>query len=447
MTEAAFPEKLNVLFEPHRYKVLWGGRGAGRSWGVARALLIIGAQRPIRVLCAREFQKSIEDSVHTLLSDQIVDLGLESLYRVEKQGIYGVNGTSFSFEGIKNNPGKIKSYEGVDYCWVEEAVKVTKDSWKVLIPTIRQPGSEIWITFNPELETDYTYQEFVKSSRPDSVVVHMTYQDNPWFPESLRVELEHDRANDFDLYLNIWEGKCLEQLEGTVYAKELRAASAGNRIGVVPWGRETGVQTAWDLGKKDKTAIWFFQRLAMQTRVLAYYEHSGEDIIHYVRELQKREFVYSDLWLPHDAFAKRLGMHLTIEEQLREHFPSAQVRRVPHHNVADGINMARLTFPSLWFDEDACKDGLNALRHYRYKIIGYKEGGKIPIFSDKPQHDDPYDASHGADAFRYMAIALAQRPSARAQSIAGRLAGARSGGGAQAGDFSGRPRGGLGWMQ
>src|SRR5437016_5778465 len=155
---AEFPSHLHCLFRPKRRKVLYGGRGAGRSWGCARALLLIGTERPIRVLCCRELQNSITESVHQLLKDQVDALGLEGFYNVQVARIIGKNGTTFSFEGIKNNSSKIRSYEAIDYCWVEEANKVSKASWVVLIPTIRKANSEIWITFNPELDSDYTYK-------------------------------------------------------------------------------------------------------------------------------------------------------------------------------------------------------------------------------------------------------------------------------------------------
>lgn len=417
MLEAAFPDKLRPLFEPKRFKVLWGGRGAGRSWGIARALLLIGADRPIRVLCARELQKSIDDSVHKVLSDQIGKMGLEGFYEIQRQGIYGKNGTSFSFEGIKNNPTKIKSYEGVDFCWVEEAVSVSRRSWDILIPTIRKEGSEIWLSFNPELETDYTYQHFVRdgSKLPDRyTVIHMTYSDNPFFPQTLFDEMEEMKRVDYDSYLNIWMGQCRQELEGAVYANEMRGVRLRGQVGRVPWERSVSVSTAWDLGRADKTAIWFFQRVAMQTRVLAYFEDSLQgDVGYYARELKNREYIYDTHWLPHDAFAKRLGTKFTIEEQVRDFFPSVRVRKVPNLSLTDGINAARLALPNCWFDEELCSDGLRALQHYRYKIVGYKEDGRTPIYSDKPMHDDQYDSSHGADAFRYLAIGLKSSPAGK----------------------------------
>ena len=155
---AEFPEKLLPLFKPKRYKVMHGGRGGAKSWVIARALLIRGVQQSTRVLCARELQNSITDSVHQLLSDQVSMLGLDAFYDVQRTVIYGLNGTQISYEGLRLNASKIKSYEGVDIVWVEEAQAVSKSSWDILIPTIRKDGSEIWISFNPEFEDDETYE-------------------------------------------------------------------------------------------------------------------------------------------------------------------------------------------------------------------------------------------------------------------------------------------------
>lgn len=394
--EASFPAPLECLFEPKRYKILWGGRGAGRSWGVARALLLLGTKRAIRVLCVRELQNSLDESVHKLLSDQITALGLETFYRVEKAKIYGANGTQFSFEGIKNNTTKIKSYEGIDYCWAEEAIKISRQSWQILIPTIRKDNSEIWMTFNPELEEDYTYQRFVKDADTrQAYVVKMTWRDNPWFPSVLRDEMEDLRKRDYDAYLNVWEGFPLTLLEGAVFAKELRKAQAEARICAVPWDRETPVDTFWDLGRRDMTSIWFAQRVAMQYRVLAYFEDSGEDIQHYIRECQQRGYTYGTFWLPHDASAKRLGEKRSIEQIVRNAGYRVQVVPRISHKV-NAINAARLMFPNCWFDERECADGLARLRRYRYAV----RDGQL---SEEPLHDEN---SNGADAFMTLAQAL-----------------------------------------
>jgi len=138
IAKAEFPVKLEGLFKKSRYKVLYGGRGGAKSWGIARALLILGAKKQMRILCAREYQTSIKDSVHKLLCDQIEALGLLGFYEITQATIRGANGTEFAFIGLKNNPTNIKSFEGVDICWVEEAQTVSRLSWNILIPTIRK---------------------------------------------------------------------------------------------------------------------------------------------------------------------------------------------------------------------------------------------------------------------------------------------------------------------
>ena len=180
---ALLPEYAERLFEPHRYKVLHGGRGAARSWSVARVLLIEAASRPRRILCARESQASIRDSVHQLLRDQIVLMGLEGFEVTDREIRHVVTGSLFLFEGLRYNVTKIKSLEGIDICWVEEAERVSQASWQVLIPTIRKAGSEIWVTFNEDQESDATYQRFILHPPPDTWVQQVGWQDNPWFPD------------------------------------------------------------------------------------------------------------------------------------------------------------------------------------------------------------------------------------------------------------------------
>ena len=205
-TRVQYPPYARGLNQARRYKVLYGGRGAARSWTVARKLLVKAGKAPLRVLCARELQKSIKDSVHKLLTDQIEMLGLPG-FEVTQTEIRHASGSLFIFEGLKHNITKIKSLEGVDICWVEEAERVSDTSWEVLIPTIRKPGSEIWITFNPDLESDPTYRRFVLQPPPDAWVKKVSHADNPWFPEPLRAEMEYLRRVDPDAYAHVWEGE------------------------------------------------------------------------------------------------------------------------------------------------------------------------------------------------------------------------------------------------
>jgi predicted phage terminase large subunit-like protein len=218
-----FPEIMQPVFDPCRYKVMFGGRGSGKSWNAARALLLLAAQKPLRVLCAREIQKSISESVHRLLGEQIPAMGLEGFYEVQQHSICGKNDSEFLFAGLRSQDiSKVKSFEGADICWVEEAQTVSKRSWDVLIPTIRKPGSEIWVTFNPELEEDDTYQRFVVNPPEKSVLLKMNWSDNPWFPEELRAEMEHLKRIDPNSYAHVWEGECWSDKGGFFKREWLR---------------------------------------------------------------------------------------------------------------------------------------------------------------------------------------------------------------------------------
>lgn len=202
------PQALSFLVSrASRYKVAFGGRGAGKSWAYSDALLVKALERPCRILCCREIQNSIRDSVHRLLHDRIAHHGLEDAFDVTENEIRCANGSQFIFKGLRSNTTEIKSLEGVDYCWVEEATKVSEESWNILAPTIRNPESEIWISFNTGTEADPVYKRFVMSNRADTLVVKVNYYDNPWFPEVLRKEMEHDKENDYARYKHVWLGE------------------------------------------------------------------------------------------------------------------------------------------------------------------------------------------------------------------------------------------------
>ena len=396
--DAAFPQKLEFLFRPARYKIAYGGRGGAKSWGFARALLIQGSRQPLRILCARENQNSIAESVHQLLKDQISVLKLGSSYQIQKATILGTNGTQFSFAGLKHNINNIKSLESYDIVWVEEAHSVSKGSWEKLIPTIRKDGSEIWVSFNPELTTDDTYQRFVMSPPPGAVVVRINWRDNPWFPPVLRKEMEHLIATDPDGYNHIYEGCCVSILSGAIYAKQLREVDAQNRVTRVPYDATRPVHTFWDLGVDDKTTIWMVQVFPFEYRFIDYLEGSGEGLPYYLKELQQRPYIYGTDYLPHDGRARQLGTGKSIEELMRQ--AGRKVTIVPMLSVANGINAARTIFGQCFFDGEKCADGLQALRHYRY---GERE--ELGVKTKEPLHDW---ASHAADAFRYFAVGIKQ---------------------------------------
>jgi phage terminase large subunit len=396
ISRAEFPAKLECLFVPEnsRYRVLYGGRGGSKSWNVARALLVKGAKSPMRFLCAREFQTSIKDSVHKLLTDQIFALGLESFYEITQNSIRGKNGTEFAFVGLKNNIANIKSFEGVDLCWVEEAQTVSKLSWNVLIPTIRKDKSEIWITFNPELETDETFQRFVVSPPQNAVVQKINWSDNPWFPETLELERQALKNRDIEAYNTVWEGICRQTLDGAIFAKEMTLAEIEGRITKVPYDATKPVHAIFDLGWADNTACWLMQFIGQELHFIRYFEDNQKTITYYLQEMQKFGYLYDTLWLPHDAAAKSLGTGRSIEEIVRAAgFKVQMLDRVP---IADSINAARTIFNKCYFDRENTTDGLNCLRHYQYDV-----DVETGAFSQKPLHNI---YSHGADAFRYVGL-------------------------------------------
>ena len=404
IADVKFPVKLQFLFQKSRYKCAWGGRGGAKSWGIARALLILGVKNPLRILCAREFQTSIKDSVHKLLSDQIASIGLTDFYEITQNSIRGKNGTEFAFVGLKNNVANVKSYEGVDICWVEEAQTVSRNSWNVLIPTIRKEGSEIWVSFNPELETDETYQRFVLNPPENCVTVKINWNDNPWFPETLRIEKDSLKNRDPAAYNVVWEGLCRQTVDGAIFAREMQTAELDGRITKVPYDATKPVHAIFDLGWADATAIWFLQFIGMETRLIRYIEGNQKTMSEYLAKMQTFGYVYDTLWLPHDAQNKTLAANgRSIEEIVRSAgYKTRILDRVP---VADSINAARTMFRNCWFDRENCHDGLQCLRHYRYEVD--PDSGQ---FSRNPLHDH---YSHGADAFRMIGLMVNEPKQAR----------------------------------
>jgi phage terminase large subunit len=421
-----FPEKLEFLFRPSRYKAGHGGRGAAKSWGFARALLLKGSWNPLQILCAREFQNSIKESVHRLLSNQIEEMDLGSVYDVQDKTIKekAKHGTVLSFEGLRQNVSRIKSYEGIDIAWVEEGEKVSKNSWNVLIPTIRKDDSEIWVTFNPEFEDDDTYERFVLNPPNNCTTVEINWRDNPWFPDVLEAERLSLKEKDPDSYDHVWEGKTRKWLDGAIYANELRAAYDDGRVTQVAYDPALAVFTAWDLGHTDDTAIWWFQMVGSEIHIIDSYAKSGGTPAEFAEQVLGRsvsldiidgkikctlgapkpeiehraQYDYERHWLPHDAKAKVLAASgKSIQQQLSEALGGAKIRIVPMLSKEDGILAARTIFKSCYFDLDGTADGMKALRRYRREMQADDKS-----LQRNPKHDW---SSHYADAFRYLAVA------------------------------------------
>lgn len=212
-----FAPKFEVLFKPKRYKVFYGGRGGAKSWQIADALISLAYSKKTRILCTREIQNSIKDSVHKLLKDRIDAIGLSDWFSITDKEIRSSAGSEFIFKGLKHNINSVKSTEGIDICWVEEAQTVSNDSWDILTPTIRKEASEIWVSFNPQEEDDPTYQKFIVNPPDNCISVEVNYDDNPWLPDTLRQEMEYCKKTDLEAYYHIWKGKPKKLSEAIIF--------------------------------------------------------------------------------------------------------------------------------------------------------------------------------------------------------------------------------------
>lgn len=398
MLRADFPDWAEPLFQPKRYKTLHGGRGSGKSWAVARALLLQAAARPLRILCAREVQKSIKDSVHRLLCDQVQALGLGGGFEITDVEIRHTNGSLFVFSGLaQHTVESIKSFEGVDICWCEEAQTVSARSWNTLTPTIRKAGSEIWLTLNPDMETDETYQRFVANPPTDAWVFQANWKQNPWFGEVLEKERLDTLRRDPDNYPNIWEGQPKRVSEGAIYRHEIDRLYEEKRVRQVPYDPLLKVHTVWDLGWNDAMSIGMVQRQGSEVRIIDHLKDSHRTLDWYVAELEKKPYRFGTDFIPHDGKARNTQTGKSTEEALQ-----AMNRRVvvlPALDIEEGIKSARMMFPRVYIDQDKCPELLESLKRYQRSINQQTREPGAPL------HDQ---YSHDADMFRYVGMSVDQ---------------------------------------
>lgn len=395
--EIEFPKKLQLLFQPKRYKVLFGGRGGAKSWGVSRALIILAASKPMRVLCAREVQKSMRDSVHRLLKDQIEAMGYGGFYQTLESEIRGNNGSLFLFTGLQSHTvDSIKSFEGVDVVWVEEGQGVSAKSWDTLIPTIRKDGSEIWVTMNPDMDTDDTYQRFIATPSDDTWACEVNWRDNPWFPLVLEQEREKaERSMLREDYEHIWEGKPRRVADGAIYRYEIESLYLDGRVRDVPYDPLLPVHTAWDLGWNDAMTIILVQRGPTEVRIIGYIEDSNRTLDWYVAELSKFPYRWGNDYIPHDGRTRNFQTGKSTEELLRSMGRSPIV--LAQTSVEEGIKAARMVFPRCYFDRNKTARLLECLKRYRRDTHQKTNEPTTPL------HDE---FSHGADSFRYCSQAV-----------------------------------------
>ena len=380
-----------------RYYVAYGGRGSAKSWSFARAGILQGIEQPLRILCAREIMRTIADSVHRLLSDQIEALNAGWYYRVQDAEITGVNGAEFLFTGLRGvDAAKIKSYEGVDIAWLEEAQAVTKKSREILIPTIRAPNSEIWETFNPELDTDDVYQRYVVHPPENAWVQKVTWRDNPWFPAVLEAERLALQKRDPIEYEHVWEGKPRTVVEGAIYAREVTAMIEERRFRPVPYDPKLLVHTIWDLGWNDQTSIIYAQRLLSEVRIIDYAEESFLRYDEWAKRIHAKPYVYGDHWLPHDGGNETQGGGgLSAQAQLSVLLGKKPKIIARPASVENPIRSARMMFPRVYMDETKCARLMDCLKRFRRGV---------PESTGEPGAPVKDEYRHGADAFGGLSI-------------------------------------------
>lgn len=399
------PRAFVPLLSPCRYKGAHGGRGSGKSHFFAEMMVETAFMQPIRAVCIREVQQSIKQSVKLLLEDKIQRLGFGSAFGVFDAEIRCPHGGLIIFQGMQSHTAdSIKSLEGYDIAWWEEAQTASQRSLDLLRPTIRKDNSELWFSWNPESPRDPVDKFFRgKHKQEKAVCIEVNWRDNPWFPDSLRADMEHDKRYNPDKYLNVWEGQYRQVLEGAVFADEIRQALKDKRICRVPHIPNKPVAAIWDIGFADFTSIWFVQCIGGEFRIIDFYQNQFKKTAHYNKVMQDKEYQYDQIILPHDASEERLNTERTTEEQVSDAFPNAEVVVLPNLGAgykAQRVEAARNIFPLCWFDEHNCEEGLRALKEWRYERDEHSQ-----VWSRSPLHDDN---SHAADAFTYMAIAITE---------------------------------------
>jgi phage terminase large subunit len=360
-------------------------------------LLLDAIQRPLRTLCTREVQQSIRESVHKLLCDQIERLNIGYYFKVEKQLIMSHNGESdFVFAGLSDQTAEsIKSFEGADRCWIEEGQVVTDRSLTILIPTIRKEGSEIWVTYNPELDTDPIHIRFVENPPEDLVMIDMNWRDNPWFNDVMEKERMHAfRTLPAIDYENIWEGKCRPAASGAIYALEVAQMFAEHRVTDVPYDPFLVVHPVFDLGWNDHMSIGLVQRHISSLRIIDYIEDDHKTLDWYSKELRKREYSWGRVFLPHDGGHGDYKTGKSAAQILED--LKWQVEVLPRQPITDGIREARMAFAQLAIDKAKASRLVECLKRYRRNVSNATGEAGNPI------HDE---WSHGADMYRYTAQA------------------------------------------
>jgi phage terminase large subunit len=407
------PRKLEPLLEPAPYKVLWGGRNGLKSWNIGRLLLAEGVKETHRVLCGREVQNSLADSVHQLLRDQIELLNYSAFYEVTDKAIRGKRtDTLFRFTGLSDQTAEsIKSFEGFDRFWAEEAQAITKRSWQMVLPTIfRTPGAEAWIGFNPNLDSDETWVRFVVNRPEGAVVIEMNWRDAlacGWFTaeqEKLRqYDLQYGTKDDYD---NIWEGKPRTVVAGAIYAREVMDMITAWRYRPIPYDPRLPVHRIWDLGWADSMSVIMVQKPHPSVlNIVNYLEDSRLTYANVLAAADRLNYRWGDDWLPHDASQHHPTSGTNARKQLMG--LGCRVKDIPRSDPEARIRAARMLWPRIYMDNSKHEtptdrpDMLLGAGNLMERLKRYKR--TIPRATNEPAGPLHDASSHGADAFGGLA--------------------------------------------
>lgn len=400
-------EAFESLLYPSRYKVLYGGRGSGKSrfFGgllVERHLMNKG----MRSVCVREVQKTLKDSAKRLIEDRLKEysLGVAQGFKVFNEVIETPGDGIIIFQGMADHTAEsIKSLEGFGTAWVEEAQTLSHRSLQLLRPTIRTENSELWFSYNPRRKNDPVDLFFRGEHKPtDALIVRANWNDNPWFPDELNQERLDDLRINPDQYQHIWEGDYISVASGAYYAKAITQARAENRVGSVPADPLMTYKAFWDIGgtgaKADACAIWIAQFVGKEIRMLNYYEAIGQPLAAHVTWLKENGYTpaNTNMYLPHDGVNHNTVFDVTYESELKRAGYSVTIIKNQGTGAANQrIEATRRIFPSLWFHAPKTQAGIDALGWYHEKR---DENRNIGL---GPEHDW---SSHCADAMGLLAI-------------------------------------------
>jgi phage terminase large subunit len=384
---------------PLRHLLIKGGRGSGKSYSVAKLCLEVVNNYGVRCLCARETQKSIDESVYQLLLDMIAE-GQYTTFQPTKTSIGNDNGGSFMFAGLRQQDvGKLKSAHKLALCWVEEAHTISQHSLEVLAPTIRGENSVIIYTYNPELEDDPVHQTYALNPQPDVCVVELNWRDNYWFPQVLEEEKwrtwRQDDSPGKVRYHWIWEGQTLPAVEGAIFANEVAKFQQDGRILNLDYDPKGRVYGVMDLGWGVMTlALW--QRFASTMQLIDYYEVTHmtyAQLTHKVRA-DHPDVRWGKIFMPHDASHRDPKYGKSHFDVMREQ--EWQVEQIPQIGVENYIEAGRGLFGNAYMaDSGNCRKLLHCLKRFRRQV---------PTTTDHPGSPMKDEFSHGAETWCYSAV-------------------------------------------